>query len=134
MLRVLARDDGHLYTDATVRRFGVYLDTHMIIGLAKDRDVSKRERFCAATEAGVHLMFSVTNALELAALQGDSAIRVRDFLDSIGPAWFPLELDPFEITNRERQGFEVLRCIPRRSSWMISGAFGCVRPVLPSSI
>jgi hypothetical protein len=49
-------------------------------------------------------LFSITNAAELTGPQGGSLVAVRAFLDEVGPHWFPVELDPFEVANRELTG------------------------------
>jgi hypothetical protein len=48
-----------------------------------------------------HLMFSVTNAIELAGPQGRSIEIMREFLDQVGPHWFPVELDAKLVVDRE---------------------------------
>ncbi len=84
-------------------RFGVYLDNHSIIDLAKG-DASSRERFVDSLRRGGTLLFSWTNAAELAGPQGASANAVRAFLDNIGPHWVPLELNPWTVVQREAAG------------------------------
>ena len=84
-------------------RFGVYLDNHSIIDLAKG-DASRRERFVHSLRRGGTLLFSLTNAAELAGPQGASAPAIRSFLNSVGPYWVPLELNPWRVVEREREG------------------------------
>lgn len=82
-------------------RFGVYLDNDSLIRLAK-RDLSRRERFVKALQRGGTLLFSMTNAAEVAGPKGSSANAVRAFLDSIGPYWIPLHMDPWTVVEREK--------------------------------
>jgi hypothetical protein len=81
----------------------VYLDNWAIGDLAEG-DSSRRRRFIDAMRCGVDLLFSVTNAAELSGPQGRSAEAVRTFLDEIGPRWFPVELNPIEVIQRELSG------------------------------
>lgn len=89
--------------NATVNGLPIYLDNHSIIALAKG-DARRRQRFIDALHDGADLMFSITNAVELAGPQGYSSDRVKDFLDQVGPRWFPVELDTTPILDREAKG------------------------------
>jgi len=85
-------------------RFGVYLDNDSLIELAtgaKDR----RRRFVDSIRRRGTLLFSLTNAAEIAGPQESSADAVRAFLDSVGPYWVPLELNPYTVADREKEGF-----------------------------
>jgi hypothetical protein len=103
MLQSSVHENGRPFTRATLSKCGIYLDTHTITGLAKS-DPSRQRRFAAALIAGADLLFSVTNVMEIALLEQDSAVKVRTFLDSVGPHWFPVELDPLDVVQREMQG------------------------------
>jgi hypothetical protein len=104
MIRATANADGPLFTlNTSVNGPVVYLDNWAIIKLAKG-DTSRRQRFLAAVQCGIDLIFSVTNAAELSGPQGRSEDMVRAFLDEIGPRWFPARLDPTEIVKREQSG------------------------------
>jgi len=92
-----------LLINATVSGLAIYLDNHSLIGLAKGNP-SRRTRFVDALHSGADLMFSVTNAAELAGPQGRSRDFLRAFLDEVGPHWFPVELDAFEVIKREGNG------------------------------
>jgi hypothetical protein len=81
----------------------VYLDNWAIIEFAK-KDPVRRQRFIHALHSGVDLLFSATNAAELSGPQGWSAQAVRDFLDQIGPHWFPARLDATEVVRQELKG------------------------------
>jgi len=95
--------DPVLTINATVSGLAIYLDNFSLISLAKG-DRSRRKRFVDAIHTGADLLFSVTNAAELTGPQGRSLDAVRTFLDEVGPHWFPVELDPFEVANRELKG------------------------------
>lgn len=103
MLRATSGIDAPLTLHASVSGLAIYLDNFSLIRLAK-HDSSRRRRFIAALHNGADLMFSVTNAVELMGPQGDSLNAVRAFLNEVGPHWFPVELNPFEVTERELQG------------------------------
>jgi len=84
-------------------RFGVYLDNDSLIELASGTG-SRRQRFVDALRRGATLLFSLANAVEVAGPQGASASAVRAFLDSVGPHWVPLELNPWTVVAREGAG------------------------------
>ncbi len=98
MIRATADVDG-LTFKASVSGAVVHLDNWAIGDLA-ERDPSRRMRFIEAMR-GMDLLFSVTNAAELSGPQGRSADAIRAFLDEIGPRWFPAELSPIDVMDRE---------------------------------
>jgi hypothetical protein len=102
MIFATANSDGPAFTfNASLGGLAIYLDTFAIINLAKG-DPSRRKRFVSALVRKGDLLFSVSNAADLSGPQGDSQSAVRLFLDEIGPHWFPVELDPFEVVSREK--------------------------------
>jgi hypothetical protein len=102
MIRATSSIDGPPLTfTAIVSGFAVYLDNWAVNDLAEG-DPSRRKRFVDGLCAGGDLIFSVANAAELSGPQGESIETVRTFLDEIGPHWFPVELDVFEVMERER--------------------------------
>jgi len=86
--------------NVSVNGFVVYLDNWAYIDLAEG-DPLRQRRFLDALNAGCDVLFSVTNAAELASQKGRSAEAMRAFLDGIGPRWFPAKLNPIEIITRE---------------------------------
>jgi hypothetical protein len=103
MLKTTIGDGGLPGFAATVSGVPIYLDNHSIIRLAKE-DPSRRNRFIDALHNGADLLFSITNAAELAGPQGQSAEAIKNFLDEVGPHWFPVELDPYVAVQREAKG------------------------------
>jgi len=101
--------DGELGLNASICGFPVFLDQFAIKELAC-RNPSRRQKFIEVVHRGADVLFSVSNAAELTGPQGDSFREIRDFLDEIGPHWFPVELNPVEIVNREREGKPVDAC------------------------
>jgi hypothetical protein len=102
MITVTSNIDGPPLTfNVTLRGLAIYLDTFALIHLA-ERDRVLGKRFIALFGSQVDLLFSVTNAAELAGSQGASFEAVKKFLNEIGPHWFPVELDAFEVVKRER--------------------------------
>ncbi len=92
---------------ARVRGLAIHLDNWALGDLAEG-DPSRRARFLTALRSGVaDLMFSVTNVVELAGLRGRSYVAVKSFLNEIGPNWFPVELDVYQVTERERKGADL---------------------------
>jgi hypothetical protein len=103
MIRFTSEDGKPVCEALAAGRFSVYLDNDSLITLAKTRDVALRDRFIATIRAGGTLLFSLTNAIEISGPQQDSAAAVRVFLESIGPYWLPLELNPFKVVRREQE-------------------------------
>jgi hypothetical protein len=103
MMRITYRD-GEVCCETELKgRIAVYLDNDSIIDLSKG-PAGRRDRFLAAIERGGTLLFSLTNALEVAGPQGASAAAVEAFLDGIGPRWVPLELSPWKAVRKEQGG------------------------------
>src|SRR5262245_7051376 len=103
MLKAQTTQDAELEIVATVRGIAVYLDNHSFINLSKDTS-GLRARFVSILGQGSDLLFSLTNSVEFSGPQGRSLDMLRTFLDEIGAHWFPLELDPSVVVERERQG------------------------------
>ena len=104
MIAVTSNINGPPLTfNVTVSGLAIYLDTCALIHLA-ERDTALGRRFIALFRSRVDLLFSVTNAAELAGSQGASFEAVKAFLNQVGPHWFPVELDAFEVVKRERNG------------------------------
>src|SRR6185369_16516530 len=95
--------------NATVGGFAVFLDLFAMKELARG-DVARRKRFIATLDRGVEILFSVSNAAELSGPQGSSFREIRDFVDEIGPHWFPVELAPHLVLAREREGKTASEC------------------------
>ena len=105
MIRFTA-DNGEMLCIAELKgRIGVYLDNDSLYELAvtKGREL-RRQRFVDALRRGGTLLFSFTNALEVAGLMGQSASAVRAFLDSVGSYWVPLKMNPFKVIEMEELG------------------------------
>lgn len=98
MLIITNRDPINI--QATVSGIPLYLDNHSYIRLAGS-ERALQDRFIAAINAGSDLLFSVSNAAEISRSKGDSSERIQSFLDRIGVRWFPVELNPYIVTDRE---------------------------------
>ena len=104
MVTVHATSEGLPEIGASISGYPVYLDTFALIDLARG-DAARRSRFTAAVRSGQGgLLFSFTNAVEVAFLKGSTSDAVREFLGEMGPHWLPLELNPWEIVEREKRG------------------------------
>ncbi|MEE8120742.1 MAG: hypothetical protein V3T55_04395 [Anaerolineales bacterium] len=104
MIRFTTTEDGKQICEAELKdRVGVYLDNDSLIELANGQE-SRRQRFIGALRRGGTLLFSWTNAAEIAGPQGASARAVSAFLDSVGPYWVPLELNPWRVVEKEQAG------------------------------
>ena len=95
--------DAPLTVTASVSGVSLYLDNFALVKLAK-ADRVLRDRSIAVINDGVDLLFSITNAAESIGPQGRSADLLREFLDALGPHWFPVELNPHEVATRETTG------------------------------
>jgi hypothetical protein len=102
MIGLTANFDG-LKFDVKVSGVAIYLDNFALIELAK-HDSVRRKRFLDVIHSGADLLFSVANAVDLSGPQGRSRDLLRTFLDDIGPHWYPVELDAFEVVKREVNG------------------------------
>jgi hypothetical protein len=107
---------------ATVRQLGVYLDNFSIIEIARG-DAARRDRLVHAFERGADLMFSAANAAEIIGPERPSTISaVRNFLDAVGPNWFPVEgLDIVGVLEREASGAD--RSTACLSTWFLQQFF-----------
>lgn len=94
-------ENGNPVIVAETKGCGVYLDNDSLIDLAKGC-ASRRQRFVDAIQRKGTLLFSWTNAVEVAGPQGDSASAVRALLNDIGSHWVPLELNPWTVVKREQ--------------------------------
>ena len=104
MIRFTTTEDGTPVPEAELKdRVGVYLDNDSLIELARGQEL-RRQRFIGALRRGGTLLFSWTNAAEIAGPQGASARAVSAFLDSVGPYWVPLELTPWRVVEKEQAG------------------------------
>lgn len=102
MIRATSSIDDPLFTfDATVSGLPIYLDNWAMGDLAED-DPSRRRRFVDAVRTGGDLLFSVTNVVELAGPKGESFNAVKGLLNELGPHWFPVELNPVKVVEREQ--------------------------------
>ncbi|MEE8224908.1 MAG: hypothetical protein V3R42_04230 [candidate division NC10 bacterium] len=96
-------ENGNLEIVAETRGYNVYLDNDSVIDIANG-SAPRRQRFVNALRSKGTLLFSWANAVEIAGPQGRSADAVRAFLDSVGPAWVPLESNAWEVAWREAAG------------------------------
>jgi len=88
---------------ATVKGLAVYLDNWTFIHFA-ETDTTLGERFVKTLWHGADLLLSIANVAELSGNRGKSLSKMKTFLDKIGPHWFPLEMDPLLVVQREGDG------------------------------
>src|SRR5687767_12156965 len=114
MIETVATTGEKITFRITVRRFGVYLDNHSIINLAKG-SAERRRRICAAFAAGADLMFSTANAAEILGPERESTHQaIAEFLDGVGPNWIPLEAAGLmDVLRKEEAG----DWFPATSEW-----------------
>jgi hypothetical protein len=104
MIQARTNSDGSaLVLWATAEGFPVYLDNWAIYDLAEG-DPSRRNQFVSSVRSGAELLFSIANAVELTGPKGKSFELVKGFLDELGPHWVPIEMNPFEVLEREQRG------------------------------
>src|ERR1043165_2593745 len=100
MIRARSTSDAPLLFDISVVGVPVYLDNDVLVDLAKGGS-NRRNRFVGALRGGADLLFSMTNAIELAATQNQSFDAVKALLADIGPHWFPLGMDLGPVLHAE---------------------------------
>jgi hypothetical protein len=103
MMRIGQTTNGYPEVKAHVADVAVFLDQFAMKKLAKE-DPDRRRRFTEAIRSGADLLFSVANAAELTGPTGSSFQQMKDFLSDLGPHWFPVEMDPKMISDREVAG------------------------------
>lgn len=81
------------------RQPAIYIDNDSLSELAKHSALG--DRFLACLQHCGTLLFSMSNAVDLAGPQGRSADVVRDFLDRVGSRWAPFEFNAFRLARRE---------------------------------
>jgi hypothetical protein len=115
VLRVVAGNNGAAFTvNASLVGIAVYLDNFAIIDLAEG-DVARRQQFVSALHSGAELLFSVSNLVDLTGPTGASLDTMKVFLDEVGAHWFPVELDPAVVVERERKGeVPAMNCLSER--------------------
>ena len=109
MIRAVCGADGRPILESSVQGIGVYLDTFAVKTLAKG-DPGLRKRFIGALHNGADLLFSIGNGAEMCAAQGDSAIAIKTLLDELGPHWYPVEVNPHAVMERESAGLDPSEC------------------------
>ena len=67
-------------------------------------DPDRKARFIDLFKNGADLMISYTNLAEIVGTQGKYIEDIKDLLNSIGSHWFPVEMNPLEVVERENSG------------------------------
>ncbi len=93
---------GSFTVRATTRPPSVFLDHCALRVISSDR--SHRKKFLGCFESAGTLLFSWAHMLELSGNSGASADRISDLLQGVGANWFPLEVNPFKMLERETHG------------------------------
>lgn len=115
MIKFTTEKDERVCVAELNGRIGVYLDNDSLIELATGSR-PRRQRFLDALLMGGDLLFSYTNAVEIAGPQGDTATAIRSFLDDVRSHWTPMELNPWKVVRREASG--ILGQAPISESFM----------------
>lgn len=100
---------------ASLTGSAIYLDTFAIMDIAEG-DATRRKQFIEVLHSGrADLLFSASNLGDLSGPQGASLTATRAFLDAIGSHWFPVELDPNIVVEREKNGIgPAFNCLSER--------------------
>jgi len=109
MIRAVCGVNGVPTFESTVRGFPIYLDNFAIKSLAKG-DGSLRRRFVGLFHDGADLLFSIANGVEISGAQGASASTIKDFLDELGPHWYPVDFNPYKVMEHEKAGVDPGGC------------------------
>src|SRR5712692_10184365 len=125
MIKSVPTHDGGVIVEASLARPpAIYLDQDSLHDLAEAKP--RRERFLHVFKDKGTLMFSWTNAIEIAGPQGGTKEEIRDFLDALGEFWIPLEMNPYKVVRKE-QGSEPSSGTPCVSESFLEGYFLEVR-------
>ena len=108
MIRATWRN-GEPTLESSVRGIAIYLDTFAISKHSRG-DASLRRRFIAVLHDGADLLFSLANASEISGSQGSSSQALKEFLDEVGPNWYPIEMLTEEVMRREAKGLPASEC------------------------
>lgn len=99
---IMVAKKGEKYTiSMSIRRPTIYLDHWALRSLSSDSAYCNR--FLAFLKTHGTLFFSWANVVEIRRNTGKSADRIRSFLAEIGEEWFPIEIDPWKVIEREVQ-------------------------------
>lgn len=95
----------------TTRPPSIYFD-HWALRLFSSKS-EFRDRFLALFKTKGTLFFSWLNVLELSRNTGESADLLKIFLAEIKEHWFPMEINPFTVMEREVAGdcAEISPCV-----------------------
>lgn len=98
---ITVKTDGeNCSIDALIRRPGIYLDHWAVRDLSSDPVRCQRFHHCLKTKGT--LLFSWANALEITSNTGTSAHNIQRLLAGVGEQWFPLEINPIKVIEKER--------------------------------
>ena len=108
----ISTDDRGIVIEPRAVGWLVYLDNDAVIELSKGDQARKASFVESIRSPYSELLFSFANFIEAGGPEGDSADAVRAFLESIGPNWVPLEMNPWTVAERERAAsHETTPCI-----------------------
>lgn len=116
MLSFSSGNNGQLFqVQAGLTGSAVYLDNFAIMDLAEGGSARRRQFIEALHSGRADLLFSASNLVDLSGPQGASLTATKEFLDGIGSHWFPVELAPNIVTEREKRGIgPAFNCLSER--------------------
>jgi hypothetical protein len=103
VIRAICGPNGAPTFESSVSGIAIYLDNFAIKSLAKGEPALRR-RFVDALKGGADLLFSGANAVELSGSQGSSSTIMKEFLDEMGPHWYPVDILLDNVMKREAAG------------------------------
>jgi hypothetical protein len=102
VISVRTTADVPLELTATIERLpALYVDSDSLFDIAQTP--TRKARLQAAFEQRGTLMLSWANVLEISVRTGRAAEQVKELLACVGRHWFPIELNPFRVSEREHQ-------------------------------
>jgi hypothetical protein len=88
---------------ASVRGIAIYLDNWALKAFAKTNP-QLGERFIRAIRSGGDILFSTSHAIEALGPQDESSDAFKSFLNQLGPHWYPIAGNVFNVIEREKKG------------------------------
>ena len=101
MITAKKTPNGNWIVETFSRQPMIYLDQWALVRLSQGSD--RPRRFLKVFERRGTLLFSWTNVLDVAAISGGTARRVKNLLGAIGEDWLPIEMNPFKVIRKEVQ-------------------------------
>jgi hypothetical protein len=108
MIRTVSTRSG-VGLAASVGGIAIYLDNWAIKAFAKGNP-ELSERFIATVKKGADVLFSTNHVVEALGPQNKSADAFKAFLNRLGPHWYPVTANVFDVIEREKRALSPSDC------------------------